>query len=104
MNIRQDVIDALDELGRPASGDDLLPHLPDYTRDQVFQALQNAKWDKKVVIVEPSKALGKGKGRTPATYAIAEVAPAPAPSSKSLSEWVDRPVNSVFELGTRAQP
>lgn len=99
MSVRHDVVDLIEELGI-ASGDDLVPHLPDYTRDQVFQALQNAKWDGRIVIVEKSKALGKGLGRTAAKYGLAPEA-IQQPEPDSISRDV-RPANSVWEWGARA--
>lgn len=95
MSLRQEVVDLVEELcgAVGVSGDDLMPHFPEFTRDQVFQALQNAKWDKKILIVEPAKATRAGK--TQAKYG-------PVPRVEIVRPAGPRPVCSVWELGIRA--
>ena len=68
MSLIQDVIRLVGEFGG-ATADDIAPRLPGFTRDQIKQALQNAKWVGKLRISEPSRGMGPKGGKTCAKYA-----------------------------------
>jgi hypothetical protein len=98
MSLMQEVTDLVNELGE-VSGDALLPYLPNHSREKVFQALQNARYTKKIRLVRRGQALGLGgtKGSQPGVYGpVEEVDEPPTAPSGVL------PVNSVFQLGERA--
>jgi len=98
MSLIQDVIDLVNELGE-VTGDDLLPHCPFHTREQVLSALKNARFTNRIRLVKRGKApgVGAGGGSEPGTYGPLENA---APKPKPL--WTERPAASVWELGDRA--
>jgi hypothetical protein len=101
MSLIQRVIDLLEEHG-PCSGVDLRPHLPDHTQEQIFQALQNAKYEGWIVLIDRGRALGHGKGKMPGTWDLSPTGRArlcPRPVLQNIGE---RPVSSVWEMGERA--
>lgn len=97
MSLIQDVIDLVNELGE-VTGDDLLPHCPYHSREQVMSALQQARFSHRIRLVKRGRALGLGEsgGSTPGTYG-----PIEKPPSASVL-WSELPPCSVWELGRRA--
>lgn len=99
MSLIQAVTDLVNELGE-VQGDTLLQYLPDHSREKVFHALQNARYNKKISLVRRGKALGRGRGREPGVYCPAEeVEEAEEPAPVRVGPL---PVNSIFQLGERA--
>lgn len=90
----REVIDLVNELGE-VTGDDLCPHCPSHTRQQVITALQNARATKRIRLVRRGAALGKGSA--PGVYGPLEPEPA-----EPLPPLHQRPPSSVWELGERA--
>ena len=78
------------ELGR-ASVDDLVKYFPELTRVQIMRAMDNAKYRKLIVTIEPGKRLGHAKGVSPS---VAGPRPKVTPSKSRFSG-----VSSVFDLG-----
>ena len=99
MSLIREVTNLVGKLGS-ASGDDLAPHLPQFTRKQIFQALQNAKWAGALSIVVPAKGRGRMGGKTPAKYGLATATP--VKRVKRVRVVAPRPVCSVWEMGDRA--
>ena len=99
MSLIREVTNLVEKLGS-ATGDDLAPYLPQFTRKQIFQALQNAKWRGKLSIVVPGRGRGRIGGKTPAKYGLATAGP--VKHVKRVRVEVPRPVSSVWEMGDRA--
>jgi hypothetical protein len=90
-----------------ATVDDLCPHLPGYTRDQVMTAMQNARVLGLLTCEghQPRRSAGGGRGSVPSTYRFVampthkERQPRPASDYLPLRRRELRPrVASVFEL------
>lgn len=78
---------------RPGSNvDDLMPDLPEYSRAQVMQALQNLAFTKRA-LCERRGGLGRGKGAEPGRYYPVE------PEPIAAAPIVRRGVSSVWQLG-----
>jgi hypothetical protein len=103
-----------------ATVDDLYPMLPDYTREQVIKAMQNARqagWlscdghQPRRAEVPSKRATGVGRGSIPATYHFVQMPTFKPRAAKGLGKkrprkpnyarrYTRRPmVASVFELG-----
>ena len=98
MSLTQAVANLVCELGE-VSGDALLPYLPEYSREQVFQALQNARYSKKIRIVRRGKPIGRGS--RPGVYAPPDGGTSQPPPKEPMVRR-PMPVNSIFQLGDRA--
>jgi hypothetical protein len=95
MSINLDVLGELEDLG-VASCDDIAPLLPEYTRDQIKQSLQNLRYMGRVRVAVASTGRGAGGGKTVARYALAQREEAQEPAV------IYRPYSSVWDMGTRA--
>lgn len=85
---------------RTANADDVVPLLPDVDRRLIACTLNDLKKTNRLTVVVPSRFLGKGKGRTLATYALAgseEAIAALPPKAKPVE--IRRIPTSVFDLG-----
>lgn len=91
-----DIVIGLIEDNEGANVDDLLPHLPDYTRKQVMAALQNLSFAGRVKCVRQG-VKGRHRGAKPGRYWLADAAVTP-----SVTKPQPRPVNSIFQMGDRA--
>lgn len=91
-----DIVLGLIEDNEGSNVDDLLPHLPGYTRKQVMAALQNLSFARRVKCVRQG-VQGKHMGAKPGRYWLADPIEKPQAAKPQM-----RPVNSVFELGARA--
>lgn len=88
LSLIQRVVDLVEEMGR-ATVNDVVPHFPEYTREQVARALHLANFERRIVMVEIGKRIGRGS--LPAVYGpVGEnVHPrvrAPRPSRPELME------------------
>ena len=98
MTMTADILDVLEHLG-VASCDDIAPHLPEYTRAQIMQTLQNLSFAGRLYVAVRGLGLGDQRGREPSKFAI--TVPDQAPEEE-ISPPLGRPIASVWELGTRA--
>lgn len=98
MTMTADILEVLEHLG-VASCDDIGPHLPEYTRAQIMQTLQNLSFAGRVHVEIRGRGLGDQRGREPSKFAI--TVPDRAPKEEARPP-LNRPVASVFDLGTRA--
>jgi len=82
----------------PSTVDDLMPKIKGATRKQVLAALANARATGRLIpIMRKPRAKRVGSGSYPMTYSIAsETSEVVRPKLKKM------PVNSVWDLGTRA--
>jgi hypothetical protein len=75
--------------------DDLMPDLPQYSRQQVKQAMQNLSFTDRARCVRQG-VRGRRKGAKPGRYYPIEREPMPGPFA------IPRVANSVFQLGALA--
>lgn len=99
MSLIQDVIDYVEDNG-PSTGEDIAPHFPNHTPAQVFQALQNAKYEKRLVVVDRRAPLVIAKGRKKLVVYDLPSEPEEAPPPFVYPQPL--PFNSVFQMGERA--
>lgn len=94
-----DVIDMVEEL-REATGEDLAPHFPNMSIEQIRQCLHKASFQKRIVALSGGSGLGLGKGRTQVVYG-------PVPRATVVPAAICRmpepmPICSVWDFGSRA--
>lgn len=76
----------------PCTVDAIEPLLPDYTREQILNALAELRKTHRLVMTERGPRLGRGRGSAPATYDTPE-------RGKPYTRPAPRPmVASVFDL------
>jgi hypothetical protein len=96
VSLTKTVVEMVEDREGETTVDDILHQLHPYTRAQVIQALQNARYEKRIRIVRVGVARGR-HGNAPGVYAPLEDHEPPRP------EPTERPVASVFEMGDRAR-
>lgn len=108
MSLIQDVTDAVNELGR-VTIDDLSPLFPSHSRKQVHRALHQARFERRIRIVERGETGGRHGGGEPFVYGPLSDEPIETPDDKPLptrtcirGEYGIPRVASVWDLGASA--
>lgn len=94
MNLMRHVYEQVVQRGT-ATADDILPTCPDHTKEQVMQAMQNARHKGWLVVLDRRFKPGFGKGRLPWLYG-----PGKPPTKKK--QLVTRAPSSVWDYARRA--
>ena len=107
MSLIQDVVDTVNEMGE-VTVDDIAPQLPQYTHIQISRALNAARFERRITLVERGARQGYRGGSLPSVYA-----PLGAPSDEDddaplrtrtciRGDYGIPRVSSVWELGAVA--